>query len=212
MSVYLIILIIFFLFLLLSLIFDTHSGKFLCSLIFCSSTVSFCLSWLHPLSLVIAVYGSGKESSADGLCFWLLQSDLSILCKYLYRGIIDGHTHSRWGCTLLQATLGQGMVLSGAWTRNERRWCNVIQHDRRQWWLSELLQVLILPPLFSSVFSKQAPSSDLPLKHADTMVSVLYFRDFWVKGMLMVDCIFPVSNSSIHLKLIERSNSSSILK
>lgn len=53
----------------------------------------------------------------DGLCFWLLQGDLSILYKYLHRGIIDGPTHPRWGPTLLLATLGQGMVLSVAWDR-----------------------------------------------------------------------------------------------
>lgn len=84
MSVCLSILIIWGFFLLLwSLIFDTYSRGFSCSLIFCSFSVSFCLSWLHPPSLVIAVYGSGKESSTDGLCFWLLQRDLSVLCKYL---------------------------------------------------------------------------------------------------------------------------------
>lgn len=66
--------------------FDTYSRGFSCSLIFCSSSVRFCLSWLHPPSLVIAVYGSGKRSSTDGLCFWLLQRDLSVLCKYLQRG------------------------------------------------------------------------------------------------------------------------------
>lgn len=105
----------------------------------CSSSNCQLLSLLASSSrcLVIAVYGSGKESSTDGLCFWLLQRDLSILCKYLHGGIIDGPTHSRWGCTLLQATLGQGMVLSGAWTWNERRWCNVIQHDIPQSWVLE---------------------------------------------------------------------------
>lgn len=55
----------------------------------------------------------------------------------------------------------------------------MIEHDIPQWWVVELLQVLILPILFSSVFSKQAPSSDLPLKHVDTMVSVLLFQPFF---------------------------------
>lgn len=54
----------------------------------------------------------------------------------------------------------------------------MIQHDILQWWVFELLQVLISPSLFS-VFFNQAPSSDLPLKHVDTMVSILYFRLFW---------------------------------
>lgn len=137
--------------------------------------------------------------SAFGFC-----KETCLFCVNICSGgIIDGPTHSRWGRTLLQATLGQGMVLSGAWTWNERRWCNVIQADIPQRWRSELLQVLILPPLFSSVFSKQAPSSDLPLKHVDTMVSVLYFtHSLGMKGMRMVDCTVPVSSSSIHLSLL----------
>lgn len=84
------------------LIFDRGSRQFSCSLLLSSvpPLSAFWLSWLHPLSLVIAVYGSGKESSTDGLCFWLLQRDLSILCKYLHGEIIDGPTHSRWGVAL----------------------------------------------------------------------------------------------------------------
>lgn len=165
-----------------------------------------------------------QMDSAFGFC-----KETCLFCVNICSGgIIDGPTHSRWGRTLLQATLGQGMVLSGAWTWNERRWCNVIEADTPQRWRSELLQVLILPPLFSSVFSKQAPSSDHPLKHVDTMVSVLYFTLFgderdangglYSPGIqlihpswLIIGIYGDFTNNPL-TKLMDRSNSSSIFK
>ncbi len=75
------------------------------------------LAWTLPLCLPRSVFS----------CIWPWNprmdsldlangSRLVSLCKYLHRGIIDGPTHSRWSPSLLQATLGQRMVLSVTWT------------------------------------------------------------------------------------------------
>lgn len=130
------------------------------------------------LSLVIAVYGSVKEwVPGTGLSLLLANaSRLVSLCKYLHRGIMDGPTHFE---VELHSASSHIRAKNDTKCDLERRWSDVTQHDitwhgRNFFWRSAGSDLLFL-----SVFSEQAPSSDLALKHVDTMVSFFFFLSFF---------------------------------